>query len=242
MEQSNHHPSATTAWTKYLVVAIVLFVAAAALWWRQTNLEQPVSQQGEQLQAELNTVPPRPELSGVAPASTETEYVIGDPETAQLLLIEYIDLNCSFCKQFHGTMQTVTQQYGSQVAWVVRHFPVQGSIQRSAWLECVGDKQGSDAYWQFIAAYYAEVTSTPAARDDALFEDWLAANEYDQLDCDLDSYTAKIAAQHAEGTAAGVVGTPTMVLETASGEREIVMGALTEETLTQLIDSYLPAD
>lgn len=239
--EKKKHSQVQQAFIKYAVVGLLFLFIAGVFWWRQTSLDQRMTQQSEELQAE-NPPAPRPELDAVAPANAETDYLLGDAASADIILYEYVDLNCSFCKDYHQTLQTVTSQSEANLAWVIRHFPAQGTVERAAWMECVGDQQGLNAFWEYLERYYDEVTSTPAAQDDALFTDWLAQHGYDQLECDLDTYAQKVEAQFAEGKVAGIVGTPTLIIETTTGEREKVIGALEQPKLEQLITSYLPAN
>src|SRR3989344_2671228 len=51
------------------------------------------------------------------------DHILGNPN-AEVKVIEYVDLECPFCKTFHNTMHQVMNYYGEsgKVAWVVRHF------------------------------------------------------------------------------------------------------------------------
>lgn len=217
--------------------AIVVSIFIGIIGWRASNINKNTDQQTQQ-SLEVGE-PQKPELKAVAPASAQTDYVIGDTETADMTIIEYIDLNCSFCKSYHPVLKSVIESSDKKIAWTIRHYPALGSSERSVWLECVGADRGPDAFWGFLEKYYDEVTGTQAAHDNDLFSAWLADNDYDQAVCDREQIAAKVASQHEEGRNAGVTGTPTIVLETRSGEREMVTGSLDQETLESLLDSYL---
>ena len=53
------------------------------------------------------------------------DHIIGNPD-AEVKVIEYMDLECPYCKTFHTTMHQVMDYYGEggQVAWVYRAFPL----------------------------------------------------------------------------------------------------------------------
>src|SRR3989344_3696674 len=51
------------------------------------------------------------------------DHIRGNPD-APVIIVEYSDFECPFCKRFHETMQQATAEYGDQVAWVYRHFPL----------------------------------------------------------------------------------------------------------------------
>src|SRR3989344_8395306 len=42
---------------------------------------------------------------------TAADHILGSP-TAPVKLVEYSDLECPFCKQFHKTVQQVVEEYG----------------------------------------------------------------------------------------------------------------------------------
>lgn len=90
-----------------------------------------------------------PEAAGI-PAVTSADYVKGNAD-ARIVLVEYSDFSCPFCKQFHTTMEQVMAQYEGDVAWVYRHYPFLGPASTSAAVaaECVGEIAGPEAFWQF---------------------------------------------------------------------------------------------
>jgi protein-disulfide isomerase len=149
-----------------------------------------------------------------------TDYVLGNPD-APIKLIEYSDLECPFCKEFHNTMHTLMDEYGStgQVAWVYRHFPLTQLHPKAAKeaeaAECAGELGGNDAFWKFIDRVY-EVTPSnngldlnqlPAIAEEiglprAQFEQCLASGKYeDKVDESFD-----------EAVALGGRGTPHTIL------------------------------
>ena len=45
-------------------------------------------------------------------------------KNAELVIYEYSDTECPYCKKFHSTMQQIIDKYEDKVAWVYRHFPL----------------------------------------------------------------------------------------------------------------------
>lgn len=92
-------------------------------------------------------------------AITEADYIRGNPN-APILMVEYSDYDCPFCKQYHATMQQIMDEYGisGRVAWVYRQFPLAelhpNSPKISEAALCVGDLGGKDAFWKFTDIVY----------------------------------------------------------------------------------------
>lgn len=243
-----------------LISLLALAVGGGTYFFSKFSVKQaeipvnPVETSGSENQAESSgvvvydpgipqpsaTVSPTRNLSAIAPANATTEFIIGDTKTADVTIIEYLDLNCPHCKNYHATLKTVTKEFGDRIVWVIRHYPVLGSSKRAAWMECVGEKRGETAYWQYLDRYFEEVTGTSVAHDEAEFNNWLDEKGYSELDCDQEAMLAKVTSQWTEGNKAGVSATPTIIFVDKSGQKDLAMGAMSPEDLRQVINSYLP--
>ncbi len=86
---------------------------------------------------------------------TEKDHIYGNP-AADLLLVEYSDLECPFCKRFHETMTQVMKEYGDtgKVAWVYRHFPLDSIHSKARHeaeaTECAGELGGKDKFFEYL--------------------------------------------------------------------------------------------
>lgn len=86
---------------------------------------------------------------------TEKDHVYGNPQ-AELLIIEYSDPECPFCKRFHETMTQVMKEYGDagKVAWVYRHFPLDSIHSKARHeaeaIECAGELGGNEKFWAYL--------------------------------------------------------------------------------------------
>ena len=90
------------------------------------------------------------------------DHVLGSAD-ARILVIEYSDTECPFCKTFHTTMLSIMQEYGkeAQVAWVYRHFPIaelhSKAPKEAEALECAGELGGNGKFWEYTSKIY-EIT------------------------------------------------------------------------------------
>ncbi len=91
----------------------------------------------------------------------KTDYIKGNPN-APILIVEYSDYDCPFCKNFHETMTRIMDEYGvgGKVAWVYRQFPLAqlhpNAERISQAALCVGELGGNDAFWKYSDLIFAE--------------------------------------------------------------------------------------
>lgn len=92
---------------------------------------------------------------------TANDHIVGSPD-AQLVIVEYSDTECPFCKQFHEIMNDVVASYDeNDVAWVYRHFPIaqlhsKAPAEAHA-TECAAELGGNEGFWNYINRLF-EVT------------------------------------------------------------------------------------
>lgn len=177
---------------------------------------------------------------------SDTDYVKGKRD-ARILLVEYSDLECPFCKQFHPTAQKIVDEYEGKVAWVYRHFPIVGlhskAPKEAEAVECAAEQKGSDGFWKLIDKIY-EVTPANNGLD---LDDLPKLAEEVGLDGDklktcMDSgkYKDKVEAGRQSGLKAGVTGTPgNFLFDTKTGKAQIIRGALPYDSIKPMIDSML---
>ncbi len=90
---------------------------------KMLNGEQPAPA-GEQPSAE------QPKTTGTLTQDdiekiTKDTYIRGD-EDAQILWVEYSDLECPFCKRLHdsGAIKNLETKYGDKLAFAFKHYPL----------------------------------------------------------------------------------------------------------------------
>ncbi len=107
-----------------------------------------------------SAAPERKDIRGVQ----EGDYIKGSPD-AKLVIVEFSDTECPYCKRFHGTMQQVMDEFGgsNKVAWVYRNFPLTSlhkkAVPEAVALECAGELGGNDGFWKFTDMLYDKTPS-----------------------------------------------------------------------------------
>jgi protein-disulfide isomerase len=180
------------------------------------------------------------------PLVTADDHILGDPN-APIIIVEYSDIECPFCKQFHVTMQQIIDEYGKdgQVAWVYRHFPLSQLHPNAPRLaeasECVAKVAGEAGFWEFLDTVFDIAptnTSFPMGRlneaavaagaNETAFNECLASGEMQSL----------VEAQFNDAVATGGQGTPHNII--IAGDQIIAIpGAQPYATVKQVIDSLL---
>jgi len=133
--------------TGFAMIAIAIFFTNQG----DDTSERPNDQSAATADEELT--------DGVARSVDETDYILGNPN-APIVMIEYSDYDCPFCKKFHQTMHQIMDEYGvtGRIAWVYRQFPLAelhpNSPRVSEAALCVGDIGGNSAFWTFSDLIY----------------------------------------------------------------------------------------
>jgi protein-disulfide isomerase len=185
-----------------------------------------------------------PEIT-MAPITAE-DHILGNPD-ADIVIVEYSDLECPFCKAFHATMNQVMDEYGKdgRVAWVYRHFPLTSlhpKAQKEAEAtECAAELGGNQGFWDFTNKIYDVTPSNNGLNLDLLPE---LAEEVGldkvAFEACLESgkYEDKVKAQFDDARKAGASGTPYNLF--VIGEDIIPLeGAVPFEQLKGIIDQTL---
>jgi protein-disulfide isomerase len=185
------------------------------------------------------------EPSGELPKITDADHIRGD-KNAPLAFIEYSDIECPFCKRFHPTMLQMMDEYKGKVKWVYRHFPLSfhaNASKEAEATECANELGGNDAFWKYLDALFERTTSngTGFALDDLVpLAKELGLDEAKFKEClDSGKYTEHVQSDMAEGSSAGVSGTPGSFLVDADGNAQLVSGALPFSSIKSLLDAAL---
>jgi protein-disulfide isomerase len=176
----------------------------------------------------------------------ENDHIRGNPN-APIVILEYSDFDCPFCKSHHETMNKIMEDYGStgQVAWVYRHFPIEQLHPNAAGIalasECVADLGGNDAFWKFADLVFGEREINELTNITKLgsFATQSGVNEDDFNTCvESGKFIPEVNADFADAANAGAQGTPySLVL--VGGQQGVINGAQPYEAVKQIIETLL---
>lgn len=179
---------------------------------------------------------------------TSADYIKGSPD-AKIVVIEYSDIDCPFCKQFHTTMQKIVDEYGKDgdVSWVYRHFPLTSlhpnAARHAEAAECAGNIGGNDGFWKFLDAMIA--ANPPGQNADPVNYPTYATSAGLSADA-LTQCIAKgdmkknVDEDYNNALATGGTGTPYSILIIKGAKEPIaISGALPYEQIKAAIDSSL---
>jgi len=196
---------------------------------------------------------PGPQNPGGASAATRpvdaTDHILGNPN-APVIVIEYADLECPFCKEFQKTSNQLMEYYGpsGKVAWVYRHFPLiqihRNASEEAQASECAAAQGGSAAFFKYIDRLYS---ITPG-------EDGLDLAQLPNIAADIgldgqklaqclaaNTYAEKIQKDYAQAIAEGIQGTPHLVIMTSAGPVLTLDGNQPYSSMRAAIDQVLSA-
>ncbi len=188
----------------------------------------------------------QPTTTSMRPISAD-DHILGNPN-ADLIIVEYSDTECPFCKQFHATLQRVMAEYGKdgKVAWVYRHFPIVSlhskAPKEAEALECANELGGPAKFWEYTNTIYQVTTSNntldpsqlpviakTVGLDVAKFNTCLSSGKY----------AAKVQADYDDAVKAGGRGTPNSIIVSKDGTQTVVQGAQPYDALKATLDALL---
>lgn len=240
-----------------LVISVGLAFAVGALWQKVTNLEGGSAVAGTETAnagtgaADPNA--PAPEVASYTELEGSQKDSLVDVSAddhlrgsldADVFVIEYSDFECPFCQRFHPTVQQAVDEYGDQIAWVYRHFPLEmlhpNANPAAQASECVAELGGNEAFWTFADALFEGSPASLTNLSELAGEAGVDTTAFDNC-FDNEKYADKVQEQYDAGAAVGVTGTPGTVIVNKNGDSWLMPGAVPYATLQEAIDTAINA-
>ena len=169
------------------------------------------------------------------PDIREGDHVLGNKDS-DLVLFEYSDYHCPFCKRFYPTSEKLAKE--DNIAVVFRPMPLvhanTATVLHEA-AECVADIEGNDAFWKFSSVIFEKGTAVNKDNYTDEFSD-LGITKTDEIKkCVADgTFKEKVQKSIQEGYSLGVNGTPASILKNIkTGEVQFINGAYPYEAVQE---------
>ncbi len=180
-------------------------------------------------------------------AISAQDHILGNPN-APLKIVEYSDLECPFCKQFHTTLKQIMDIYGDsgKVAWVYRHFPIDSlhskARKEAEATECANELGGPEKFWEFTDTIYAVTNSNnsldPAQLPKIAGQIGLNVDAFNKC-LTSGKYADKVEADYQDAVAVGGRGTPNSIIVSVDGTKTVIQGAQSLEAIKAVVDALL---
>ncbi len=234
--------------TMPIAILLAAVLIAGAILWNKPSKMVPTGQ--------------TPDSEGVLSPVTAKDHILGNPD-AKIMIVEYSDASCPFCKMFHPTMKKVMDTYGKtgNVAWVYRHFPLdkpdgagrvlhKNAGTEAQAMECAADLGGNDKFWAFTHRLYeitpAVTSKTPEGFDPKglpVIAEYIGLDKAKFEECLASGrYKDKVESQYLSGINAGVAGTPFSFIVAPNGDKIPVNGAQSYDSIKAAIDAILASE
>ncbi len=184
----------------------------------------------------------RPEL--VRPVST-SDHILGNP-AAPVMIVEYSDFECAYCKDFNETLHQIIANEGASgnVAWVYREFPLTelhpNALSHARAAECAAQTAGNDAFWRFVNALYKNQPVNSLQYGTLASGVGISNNDF--ATCFASAATtidARIMADRQNALDMGADGTPYSIILVAGKPPVVMNGAYPYAVVQQLVDEAL---
>src|SRR3989338_6689654 len=180
---------------------------------------------------------------------TSSDHIIGNIN-AKIVIVEYSDLECPYCKVFHQTMHKVVSDNSGNVAWVFRHYPIPQlhpkAFREAEATECAWGQGGNNAFWKYTDRLFEVTPSNNRLEDSELtnIASYVGLNLPSFNDClSSGKYKEKVQADVEDGLKAGLNqqgrGTPFSLILKKGEIVDTIPGAEPYEMVKQKIDSLL---
>jgi len=222
-----------------IIVAGVL-IAGGVYWNGKMAREDPTPVQRKQIKSQS--------IADIIRPINANDHILGSSD-AKILVVEYSDTECPFCKVFHSTMLSIMQEYGSggDVAWIYRHFPIaelhSKSFKEAEAQECAGNLGGNSKFWEYTNKLY-EVTPSNDGLDPAELTNIATQVGLSSVDFNVclnsGEFAPRVNFDIQNAQEIGIVGTPhSIIIDTKNNEYHAIEGAYPYAQVKSVIDLIL---
>lgn len=167
-------------------------------------------------------------------------------KSARVLVLEYSDFQCPFCKRVQDTLQKIRKKYPRAVQFGYRHFPLPFHEYAKFFAQAVECSRDQGKFWQLQAWFYKNLKQTLGKGQALGGARASGVKDMDKFESCLKNgkYLQRVEKDIREGVDIGIQGTPTFVIgsfdqDSRKVSGEMFSGAVSEEKFVQAIEKYL---
>ncbi len=153
------------------------------------------------------------------------DHILGNPDTAKIVLVEYGDYQCPYCGHAFPLVKKFVEEYENDVAFVFRNFPLTDSHEFAMSAATIAEAAGKQGkFWEMHDLIY----NNQNLLSQEMLKECVTALHLDFNKIENDITTSdiqdKIEADFEGGVRSGVNGTPSFFLIIRNGK--ITMGRM----------------
>jgi len=136
------------------------------------------------------------------------------PDDASVIIVEFMDYKCSYCRVAAEWVESVRERYGDDVQFIFKEYPILGADSiEAARAALAAERQGEEVYAAFHYALVSASGPLPTSRIDQLAS--LAGVDVAQMREDMNApeIMQHIGDVRALGQRMGVTGTPFFIVD-----------------------------
>jgi len=224
------------------IITAGVLIAGALFFSGSQPASRQVAQVGAGVAKEGNAVQPPSVNENIkkVKAVSADDHLFGSSK-AKVKVVEFSDVECSYCKKFTGTMKQAISDYNGKVAWVYRHYPLpfHASAQKGAEAaECVAELGGNEKFWQYLDKLVEKEqlsievfvkTAEEIGLDKTKFESCLESGKK----------ASRVTADMEDGSKSGCQGTPYSIVVVDGKPVSTIEGAYPIEEVKKIIDAAI---
>lgn len=136
------------------------------------------------------------------------------PEDAEIVVVEFMDYKCGYCRIANRWVESIREQYGDRVRFVFKEYPILGEESREAARAALAAlRQGDELYFDFHSAMIQSSGPLPSERIDNFAE--AAGVDVTQMRRDMEdpAIEAQLEDVYRLGRMLGADGTPFFIVD-----------------------------
>ncbi|MEN4758734.1 DsbA family protein [Chryseobacterium sp. C39-AII1] len=147
------------------------------------------------------------------------DHILGNPDTAKIVLVEYGDYQCPYCGHAFPLVKKFVEEYGNDVAFVFRNFPLTDSHEFAMSAATIAEAAGKQGkFWEMHDLIY----NNQNLLSQEMLKECVTALHLDFNKIENDITTSdiqdKIEADFEGGVRSGVNGTPSFFVNNQKWE------------------------